>query len=418
MKRIVKQFIILVVLAGCLPAALRAQCPPPQVKTTPGEHITLGTPDPNAGKKVCYKWSSSDCSSCMASDVNQPVISVNVPNQAGTYHFTRTKIGETSETCTITVIAEDTIEIVSITPRKQCYTEGDPITEADFIIVTNPAGLEGSVRLDQSSRTASCPTVTGLQTCEQTLTFKAYKNGNVADEETVAMTIYRGELIATPGEYEIPDAVQNIVNKINAAKPVVNAVNGAADKIAALLNKIPGLPFSFHAEPLTINANIGNSYGICCEGQTGHAKTTVAISGKAGVKGGISYPVNMMGPPPFTLLPPQLKLIGEVGLSASASASVSLSSCLEAALDINLGVELLVAGGVAWGEEEDFLCGAATLFAKPSLNGTWHLLPPSAFGVELHGGATIGANLKGKLNASWFKAEKNIEFVFCNIQLF
>lgn len=406
MKRIL--FLMLLLGNVCMALADDVTCFLPQDKRSmaalPEEHLTLGVPDPNNGRTVCYRWSTEDCANCFVGPIDQPTVDVVMPSQPGTYHFTVRRISDHIQTCDVTVTVESSIEIVSIRPLLNCYSYGDEISENQFEIITNPAGLERNVRLSDDSRTATCPAYTRYD-CQQTLTFMAYKNGSVVDYEYVDVNVY-AEAENTV-EITIPPDVQNIITQLRGAVEVMNYLREADKSIGHLLGGLPGGPsFDFSLDEPQINVSVKSSKGICCQGKTNQWAVDLSIAGSAGGKWTFYYPLYLLGIP----CPPSLNFQGQIGLSCSVDADASINQCFEPALDLDLVLAAFFSGGVSWGRYNDILYGAATAYVEPSLTGTWHVLPRSNSGLSLRGDITFGIDLM--YSSSWFSDEKHVKVSF------
>ena len=200
------------------------------VRGVTDEDITIGSPDPNSGRTVCYKWLSDDGWLHIVGPTNGPTLNLHLPEYEDTFHYTVKKISDHIETCVVTVIVEEQCEIVSITPKQQCWNHDDALTEADFDIVTNPSGLESRVHLTNNSRTATNLVNSGTTRYRyQTLNFEARsRNGRLLDASTVNIKVYSTAASQDGGavvyEQEIPPMVQNAINKINGGTELLNKV--------------------------------------------------------------------------------------------------------------------------------------------------------------------------------------------------
>lgn len=406
MKRIL--FLLLLMGNVCVALADDVTCFLPQDKrivvALPEERLTLGVPDPNSGRTVCYRWSSEDCSNCFDGPTDQPTVDVVMPSQIGTYHFTVKRISDHIQTCNVTVTVESSIEIISISPLLNCYSDDDDISENQFKIITNPAGLERNVRLDDASRKAKCPAYT-RHNYQQTLTFRAYKNGNIVDYKYVDVTVY-AEAEST-AEVSIPPDIQNLITQLRGAVSVLNYLREVDNTLGRLMNKVPGAPsMDFSIDEPSINVSVKASKDICCQGKTNQSAVDLSIAGSAGAKWTFYYPLYMLGIP----CPPTLNFQGQIGLSGSLDADVSINQCIDPALDIDVSLTAFFSGGISWGRYNDILYGAVTAFAEPSLTGTWHVLPLSNFGFSSSGDITFGFDLM--YSSSWFSDEKHVKVSF------
>lgn len=175
MNRFVK--IILAVLVFSfytLPNSAFAQFAGPDKKIArePGnkQKTTLGEPD--GANDVCYIWTGPH----IVGDANQAVITVNPQDTMEIYHVKRiSKNGVEEDEAKVRV--EDSIRIVSVYAKYQCYNHGDEIETSQFEIKTDPPGYENLVTVT--------PTVANNNfgwsaECGVPVTFSLTKNGHTS----------------------------------------------------------------------------------------------------------------------------------------------------------------------------------------------------------------------------------------------
>lgn len=97
------------------------------------QQVEIGLPD--SDPTHCYEWSGPN----ILTDPHQPVITVNPPDPTNVYTVVRhsTCGPETDE---VVVSSVDTVSLVSVTPLRECYNDGDSVHLSDFDIVTDPPG--------------------------------------------------------------------------------------------------------------------------------------------------------------------------------------------------------------------------------------------------------------------------------------
>ena len=403
-----KRFLVFFIL-GFISFEMQAQCLFPNVVyALPNDQLTLGAPDSDAGKTICYRWSSNDCNSCIKGPTDGPTLNVQMPSAGGSYHFTRKKISEDGvQACTVVVNVEECFHIVSVTPKMNCYSEGDAITESQFVIVTDPPGLEGHVRLSQNSRTAHCSNPT-WHTCEQTLTFIGYNRRNEqCDSRSTNVLVYATELFSV----EAPTSLLMIQSHIREAKDILEYINRTSQQISSSLSRIPGpVRFDVSKEP-EIDCKIGASLGICCDGKTGQFQSSLTVSVSGRLQWWFYYPICMI--PCLQIIPPNVQLEGSVGFGISGEGSITYNSCDETSLDVSLNPSLYMSGGISWGRHGDILYGSAAVFCEPSISAVWHVLP-SPMNVTAHGYIKGGIDLN---YAIWNSGDRTIRFTFINVQM-
>jgi len=95
--------------------------------------VSIGVQD--GSSDACYEWTGPH----ITSDPHKPVVVVNPQDEEETYTCTRiSSCGVEEDQVKVKVL--DTISIVSVTPLKNCYNDGDDVHLSDFEIVTSPAG--------------------------------------------------------------------------------------------------------------------------------------------------------------------------------------------------------------------------------------------------------------------------------------
>lgn len=412
-----KRLLFILLLTGSIGMAFadNVTCFLPSDKRTvtalPDEQLTLGVPDPNNGRTVCYRWSSDDCSSCFTSSTDQPTVSVRMPSEIGTYHFTVKKISDHVQTCDVIVIVESDLEIVSVTPKYECYSEGDVISEDHFIIVTDPPGLERNVKLANDSRQAHCIGATH-HTCEQPLTFVAKVDDRVLDNKIINITVYTSELVSV----EIPADIKKMAENIRKTGEVLRYIYSLNNKMSSLFSSVDFVnPIRFELEPWDSDVTIGAAFGICCDGKAGQTEGSLSFSVSTGAKWYFYYPVVAIPIPFLKKWFPSIYLEGQIGISFGAAASLSINTCADLSLDVPVDITAHFSGGVSYGQVGDNVYLSASVFGEPNINGTWHVLPPSNFGVECHGNMKIGVDLTYQI---WrMKNPKTKRFTVWTIQM-
>ena len=92
--------------------------------------------------QACYEWTGPN----IQGDSHQPTITANPQNETQTYICTRTgRMGVDQDAVVVYVYAE--VEIVAVSPKKDCFEPGDFINETDFEIHTTPSQYSSLVRV-------------------------------------------------------------------------------------------------------------------------------------------------------------------------------------------------------------------------------------------------------------------------------
>ena len=421
-----KRLIIIISQLAMSYTTLRAQCwfSETQVKGVLDEDITIGHPDPNSGRTVCYKWSSDDGWLHIVGPTNGPTLNLHLPEYEGTFHYTVKKISDHIETCVVTVKVEEECEIVSITPKQECWNHGDALTEADFDIVTNPSGLESRVHLTSNSRTATNLVNTGNTRYRyQTLNFEARSNnGRLLDEATQIIKVYSTTASQDGGsviyEQELPPRLIETLRKINGASELIDKVNFIGKKLAEGLNKIPNCPLEFQPMPITFHADVTGGFDVCCKGNEGEKQIGINVGGTVGASAAMYFPVRNLYPiyAPLISLPPQLALTGQVSLQIFAMGNLTFNTCSEISLDLPLSITLTAVGGISWGKHDEFIFGMLGVFGRISSEGsTLYIIPWQT--PSIHGRILWGFTGKFQMNADWFKPSVTLEYIVQEISI-
>lgn len=88
----------------------------------------------------CYRWSGPN----ILTDRNQPTIQANPTEEQSIYICLRIGANGVEED-QVVVSLVDEVRIVSVKPKRTCYSPGDPIDLEDFEILTEPKGYEDLV---------------------------------------------------------------------------------------------------------------------------------------------------------------------------------------------------------------------------------------------------------------------------------
>ncbi len=148
MKNIKSLFVFAFVLMLVLP--IQAQVDYPWFDAGPSKTVLL-RPDSSQtvqigkadnGDGVCYEWSGPN----ILSDPHKPVITVNPRSLVNKYTVIRHSYCGTEQS-EVEVLLRDSIGIVSVTPKYDCYYNGDTVEIWGFNIVTDPPGCETLVKV-------------------------------------------------------------------------------------------------------------------------------------------------------------------------------------------------------------------------------------------------------------------------------
>lgn len=111
-----------------------------EIFRSPNNSQTVTLSVTNASPKACYKWTGPN----IQGDANQPSVTAN-PQQPQQSYVCQRISAEGVEEDEVIVKVFDSVQIVSVTPKKKCYAMGDDVVTSDFDIVTEPTGYENQV---------------------------------------------------------------------------------------------------------------------------------------------------------------------------------------------------------------------------------------------------------------------------------
>ncbi len=180
--------------------------------------------DPNA----CYSWTGLH----IQGDANQPSVTANPQDSIQTYVCKRISQNGVDEDEVI-VSMLDSIVIVSVKAKKNCYLPGDEITTDQFTIVTDPVGYENQVTVQPSIMTAN-NAGSAKENVELTFTLSAF--GHTSTKKTNVVCV-NNDLEAN---VSIDLRFQILAKKIQTFRNCTTLLNNLAQKGMAT-GKFPGM---------------------------------------------------------------------------------------------------------------------------------------------------------------------------------
>lgn len=180
-----KFFVFLVLMLGAVTASAQWAGKDQEVFRNNDNSQTVTLSVTSANPKACYKWTGPN----IQGDPNQPSVTAK-PQQAQQTYVCQRISAEGVEEDEVIVKVFDSVQIVSVTPKKRCYSAGDGVVTSDFNIVTEPKGYENQV-------TASPSSVGGIFTGVQNndgsynveLTFSLTVNNHTSTKKTNVVVI-------------------------------------------------------------------------------------------------------------------------------------------------------------------------------------------------------------------------------------
>lgn len=192
--------------------------------------VSIGVNDGSSDK--CYEWSGPHI---ISSDKHQPVIVVRPQDEEETYTCTRTSsCGVEQDQVKVKVI--DTISIVSVTPLKNCYNDGDDVHLQDFEIVTYPAGHQSLVVLSPTHVNNNWEWGANIDETQE-ITFTLEYN-NHTSTKTATVNVFNDNLAVSTGQsYNF----KAFVKSLKAIENIVKKAKGLSDKLNSIAHKAPGM---------------------------------------------------------------------------------------------------------------------------------------------------------------------------------
>lgn len=225
MKTIKSVITLAFVLLLCLTAQAQWAGEDKEVLRDPDnlQTVSIGV---HGSSDMCYEWEGPYI---VSENRNQAVIVVNPQDAEQTYVCTRvSSCGVEQDLVKVKVI--DTISIVSVTPTKCCYNEGDQILTSDFVILTYPPGYESLVQVSPNVASNSFELVGTGET--QELTFSLTYNGYTSIKKRT-VNVYNDALASSDAHsvnlMNFIHQLQSINNKVDKAKDVTKVINSLAE---------------------------------------------------------------------------------------------------------------------------------------------------------------------------------------------
>ena len=189
--------------------------------------VSIGVQD--GSSDACYEWTGPH----ITSDPHKPVVVVNPQDEEETYTCTRiSSCGVEEDQVKVKVL--DTISIVSVTPLKNCYNDGDDVHLSDFEIVTSPAGWGFMVEVSPTHLNNNW----GLGDVDETmeLTFTLDYNGHQSVKHATVNVFNDNLAVSTGQSYNF----KIFVKSLKAIENIVKKAQGLTDKLNKLAHLAPG----------------------------------------------------------------------------------------------------------------------------------------------------------------------------------
>lgn len=310
---------------------------------------------------MCYEWSGPN----ILGNANSSQVTVNPQDAEQTYVCTRTSSCGVEQDQVI-VRVRDNIEIVSVTPLKNCYNTGDDIPISDFEIQTDPPGYE-SLATHTPNRARNSWEWVGTDDTQE-ITFSLIHNGHES-HKVVSVNVFNDELAVSHGN---SINFKALLKRLESVKYVLNKAKSVSDKLNDLGKKVQG--FTVSCEPdVNFNVEISDDdeqdIHACCNGEEvdGYA---VAASNSVSAEIAIDC-----------YIPIQLNLpkIAEVYAHVGASAGVSIGPFIYTYLGpecssttVRIAVYATISGGVQLRiVSEKVLTGQLDLVGRGDMSWDW-----------------------------------------------
>ena len=286
--------------------------------------VRLGVDNPPSG--VCYYWSPED-------HLSSPHTANPMANPPQTTTYTLTVVGpnfawERSYSVTVEV---DFLLSYSVVAKHTCYKAGQNLTVDDFVITTNPPGMEKLI--DFSPKTADISTFVPLVGVkDQDIVFTTECSAMVKD-----VTIQVVDDRSTTGfQAVLPD-----IGNVNISK--------ALDKLATTMDKLNFLnkiPLPMYCNLTTVAPQLVGGYGQtknCCDDG---AAIVTGITASGAYK--ICFASECQMPIPNLSIPTVMSVNAVLGWEICASPTIQYeTTCSDTAnLCISVPLEIELGGGV------------------------------------------------------------------------
>lgn len=256
----------------------------------------------------CYKWSGG----IILSADNLPQVTVN-PRDSVTI-FTCTRVSEHGvEQDQVKVFLIDDIQIVSVTPKKRCWSKGDAISVSEFEIVTDPPGMSGDVRLGANSTPAIGSVASKVY--NMTVNFEAFADGRVTDNASTEIVVVNKDV----------NTSASISVELKILKNLIEGIKSKGKFIETYLKNSPlKVPCSFEPPSFTVTGAY-NEFNECCHNKVQDSEKYRVEGSLSG--GGISCDFPL--PPPYGGIPciAELGITIKVGISATLGFDLTVSEC-------------------------------------------------------------------------------------------
>jgi len=247
----------------------------------------------------CYKWSGG----IILSADNLPQVTVN-PRDSVTV-FTCTRVSEHGvEQDQVKVFVIDDIQIVSVTPKRKCWSKGEAISVSEFEIVTDPPGMSGDVRLGANSTPAIGSVASKVY--NMTVNFEAFADGRVTDNASTEIVVVNKDVNTSGAISANLKILQTLLNGIQSKGKFIET---------ALKNSPLKVPCEFVPPSITVTGT-AYEFNECCLDKVQESEK-YRVDGTLG-GGGITCDFPL--PPPYGGIP----CIAELGFTIRVGISVNL----------------------------------------------------------------------------------------------
>jgi len=257
----------------------------------------------------CYKWSGG----IILSADNLPQVTVN-PRDSVTV-FTCTRVSEHGvEQDQVKVFLIDDIQIVSVTPKRKCWSKGEAISVSEFEIVTDPPGMSGDVRLGANS-TPAIGSVSSEKVSNMTVNFEAFADGHVTDNASTEIVVVNKDITTNA----------SISVDLKVLKDFLEGIKSKGKFIETYLKNSPlKVPCSYEDPSFSVGGGL-NLFNECCHDKVQDSEKYRVEGSLSG--GGISCDFPL--PPPYGGIPciAELGITIKVGISATLGFDLTVSEC-------------------------------------------------------------------------------------------
>lgn len=370
----------------------------------PSKEILLGSDDPATTNANCvFSWrvvEGPDGYTIMEPKSNRPTLKVTL---GGDYYVEATRVSQYGyQTESVCITVKSDVTLVSATPKKDCWENGDKVEADNFTFVTSPPGYDYLVEVDDRDKLIGRY---GNAYGDEEIRFKikdpnydVYTDCDVTAEIFVSMGDLFDLSISNEGLGKLP---KNIPTLIKLKDVIMNAPS-KIDRFIGVMDMVR--EFTPPSAPITpkfskeFKVNCGVNMACCEMGDKVVPVGFLHMGGTFDLSVGIDIRQPLFPPIPGF----GVDLVGSISAGVSASGSWQIttpeySSCNKISIDFkaNGGVEI---GAEASAVDPDILSVKAVFYGQVEGSSKIEVFPKPSFkfgGINLSAGVKASGTVLG-----------------------